>query len=201
MAEDRKCTAHRTNGEPCGAYAIRGGTVCRVHGGSIPSVKAKAQERLERDKLITLMHAYGLRRDIGPEEALLEEVQYTAGHVAWLREQVAALEPAAMVWGVTEEAERGASEFPGTDVTRSARPSVWLDLYQRERTHLVNVCKAAISAGIEERRVRIAESQGALVAEVIRRILGRLVLTAEQEQLVPVVVPAELRRLALPEAV
>lgn len=40
-----KCSAHKTSGDPCKAYAIKGGTVCRVHGGSAPQVKAKAAER------------------------------------------------------------------------------------------------------------------------------------------------------------
>ena len=42
----RPCTAHRTDGQPCEAQAIRGGNVCRVHGGSAPAVKAAAQRRL-----------------------------------------------------------------------------------------------------------------------------------------------------------
>jgi hypothetical protein len=41
-----KCTAHKTNGTPCKANAIKGSNVCRVHGGSAPQVKAKAQQRL-----------------------------------------------------------------------------------------------------------------------------------------------------------
>ena len=40
------CKAHKVNGEPCKAYAIKGGTVCRRHGGSAPQVRAKALERL-----------------------------------------------------------------------------------------------------------------------------------------------------------
>lgn len=42
----RRCTAHRSDGKRCNAYAIRGGTICRVHGGSAPQVRAKARERL-----------------------------------------------------------------------------------------------------------------------------------------------------------
>ena len=41
-----QCTAKRSNGEPCKAQAIRGGNVCRVHGGSAPQVRRKAAERL-----------------------------------------------------------------------------------------------------------------------------------------------------------
>ena len=40
------CTARRQDGKPCGSYAIRGGTVCRRHGGSAPQVRAAANRRL-----------------------------------------------------------------------------------------------------------------------------------------------------------
>ena len=41
-----KCTAHKTNGEPCNAWAIKGAKVCRVHGGMAPQVQRKAAERI-----------------------------------------------------------------------------------------------------------------------------------------------------------
>ena len=42
----RKCQARQQDGKPCRRYAIRGGSVCRVHGGGSPQVVAKARERL-----------------------------------------------------------------------------------------------------------------------------------------------------------
>lgn len=42
----RKCSARCSDGSPCGAWAIRGGTVCKVHGGSAPQVRAAAARRL-----------------------------------------------------------------------------------------------------------------------------------------------------------
>ena len=44
--QPQPCTARRKNGEPCGAKAIRGGSVCRMHGGGAPQVKAAAAARL-----------------------------------------------------------------------------------------------------------------------------------------------------------
>lgn len=41
-----RCVATRRNGEQCGSRPIRGGTVCRMHGGGAPQVKAKAEARL-----------------------------------------------------------------------------------------------------------------------------------------------------------
>lgn len=41
-----KCKAHLKSGKPCSAWAIKGGTVCRTHGGSAPQVIASAKMRL-----------------------------------------------------------------------------------------------------------------------------------------------------------
>ena len=40
------CKAKKSNGEPCGNAPIRGGTVCRYHGGAAPAVIAAARVRL-----------------------------------------------------------------------------------------------------------------------------------------------------------
>ena len=165
---------------------------CKLHGGCAPSSVAAGMEAMARKAVVT----FGLPRDISAVDALMEEVRYTAGHVAWLREQVQAVEPDALVWGMREQAEKNASEFQGTDTTYAAMPNIWLELYYRERKHLVDVTKAAIAAGIEERRVRLEESKGQLVAEVIKRITGRLGLSAEQSAILPKIASEELRRAA-----
>lgn len=46
LPEPVKCSARRSDGQPCGASPVRGATVCNKHGGSAPQVKRKAQERL-----------------------------------------------------------------------------------------------------------------------------------------------------------
>ncbi|MDX3245841.1 hypothetical protein [Streptomyces sp. ME18-1-4] len=157
---------------------------------------------MAEEKVRRLVETYGRKIDTTAGEALLEEVQWTAGHVAWLRERVQEIESEAavagvdgehpLVWGVTKRKLGG--EDRGT--TEEAVPNVWLKLYQQERDHLVKVCSAAIKAGIEERRIQLAEQQGALVAQAIRAILGDLQLTAEQQARVPEVVPRHLRALA-----
>jgi hypothetical protein len=131
--------------------------------------------------------------DTTPVEALLEEVRWTAGHVAWLRAQVQELEREAVTWGITKRENHGATESPGIDTTEAAAVNIWVDLYQRERRHLVDVCKTAIAANIDERRVRLVERQGELLASVIRAVLNDLGLTPEQAARVPEVVPRQLR--------
>lgn len=191
-----KCHGHKTNGDPCPNWAMNGQLVCHAHGGRAAKAKAKATERISEQKALRAVETYGLPLDVSPGDALLDEVRYTAGHVAWLRERVRELEDRALVWGKTERVKKNATEFKGTDTTYGAVPSVWVDLYMRERKHLVDVAKAAIAAGIEERKVRLAEQQGALVATVIRGILADLKLTPGQRELVAEVVPRRLRALA-----
>ena len=193
----RRCKARSTTtGKQCGRYPSKGQLVCAFHGGNAPQNKAAAQRRLAEEKALAALETYGRPVDTTPTEALLEEVRWTAGHVQWLRERVRELEQQAVTWGMTETVEKTAGEWPGTDTTHAAAPNVWVDLYARERRHLLDVCKAAIQAGVEERRVRLAEQQGSLLAEVIRKILGDLDLSAEQQALVPEVVPRHLRAVA-----
>lgn len=199
-----KCrgTSKRT-GERCGQTPPAGQLVCQWHGGKAPQVAAKAAERLTLERAREAVETYGLARDISPTEALLEEVRWTAGHVDWLRQRVQETEQQALIWGTTTQEQMNSfgTGFEGADessttVTDAATPHMWLVLYREERKHLLNVCKAAIAAGIEERRVRLAESQGTIIAAVIRNILGDLGLTDEQWGLVSEVVPRHLRAVA-----
>lgn len=75
-----------------------------------------------------------------------------------------------------EEATRGLAELEAAERDRCAR-----------------FAKLALDAGIAERQVRLAEQQGAMVADVIDRVLAALGLSDEQRALVPTIVPRELR--------
>jgi hypothetical protein len=183
-----RCRAHNKAGTPCMRYPRDGAPVCGRHGGFAPQVIRATERRRQERAAEAAVATYGLPVDIAPTDALLEEVRWTAGHVAWLRTRVAELEADSLVWGTTKSDHQGATE--------AAAVNVWLDLYQRERRHLLDVCRAAIGAGIEERRVKLAESMGALLASVIRAILDDLDLTPEQQAQVPEVVPRRLRAVS-----
>lgn len=165
---------------------------CKLHGGGTRSHQAAGKRALAERAVRT----FGLPREIDPRDALLEEVYRTAGAVDWLWSQVQALLPDDVIWGKTEEVNKTAGEFPGLDVTHAAAVNLWVKLWQDERAHLVRVAKEAINAGIEERKVRLAEQQGTLLAGVIQRILGDLDLTPAQAARIPEVVPRHLRAVA-----
>lgn len=189
-----RCGGTNRSGGPCELAAGQGTDHvghgnCKHHGGSTPNgVKHGATQRAN-----TLMATYGAPRDILPAAALLEEVRYAAGHVAWLRGKVAELEPEALTWGIAERTEKQATEFTGVDVTERAALNVWLEAYHRERRYLLDVSKAALVSGVEERLVQLAEAQGLAIVAVLARVFDRLGLTEAQRALAATAVPEELR--------
>lgn len=189
-----RCGGTNRQGGPCGLAAGQGtghtghGN-CKHHGGATRNgVMHGATQRAA-----SLIQTYGLPRDITPAAALLEEVRYAAGHVAWLRGKVAELEPEALTWGTAEIAHKKATEFSGTDTIERAALNVWLEAYHRERRYLLDVSKAALAAGVEERLVQLAEAQGLAVVAVLARVFDRLQLTDGQRTLAATAVPEELR--------
>lgn len=178
--------------KPCRNSPVTGATVCHKHGVS-GQVRAAGKQRETERKAAIEMRRFGEPVDTTPSEALLDTVKWTAGYVAWLREKVADItSDERLVWGQTRRKLGGHD----TGTTHEAKPSPWLSLLGEWSDRLVKVCEAAIRAGIEERRVRIAEQQGALVADVIRKILGDLELTPEQASKAGEAVPRHLRLLA-----
>ena len=143
-----------------------------MHGGSTPAGRTSAKRQQAEQAVVT----YGLAREVDPHTALLEELYRTAGHVAWLGDTVAELERDELHGPVGD----------GENARREA--SVWIRLYQDERAQLARVAKTCVDVGIEERRVKIAEEQGALFAQVIRGILDDLGVADNPE------VPAVIRR-------
>jgi hypothetical protein len=189
----RPCTKHSSRtGLACRKSAMNGQDVCTHHGGNAPQAKAAAAKRVAEEKAKAAMRRFGGPIDTTATEALVETVKWTAGYVAWLRDKVADTRTDRdLVWGKTRYKTGGDDRGE----TFEAKPNAWLVLLGEWQDRLVKVCQAAISAGIEERRVRLAEQQGALVADVIKRILGDLDLSGEQLAKVSEIVPRHLRLL------
>ncbi len=194
---DRQCTAtSKRSGERCKRRPVVDGTVCSMHGGKTPQLQKKITRLREERAAILAAQTFGLPVEVDPHTALLEELHRTAGAVQWLGAVVADLDQDALVWGRVKETH-GTQLEKGTDngVTYAAGPNAFVELWHRERKHLVDVSRACISAGIEERRVRLAEAAGQELASVVRAVLDRLQLSDEQRSLALVVVPEEFRRL------
>lgn len=160
---------------------------CRIHDG-----------RHTADRLADVLvreRTYGEPVKVSAEQALLGELWRTAGIVKWLGERVAELEADTLTWGAVSTARRYWGEFPGSETIERAGPHVLLDLYYRERQHLVKVAAQIMSHGLAARMVDAMQEQGVAFAKCIDAILHDLDLSDEQWQLVPAVVPSRLREL------
>ncbi|MCW2496336.1 MAG: hypothetical protein JWQ77_2260 [Jatrophihabitans sp.] len=187
------CGGHAARGtRPCKNAPMDGQKVCGKHGGQSPQAKAAAARRLAEERAARAVERFGGRLDTTPTEALLETVQWTAGYVAWLRDRVNDLDDEKLTWGITRD-KSGGNDWGSTF---EAGANVWLKLLGEWSDRLVKVCSEAIKAGIEERRVRLAEGQGKIIADVIRSILDDLKLSPEQQSKVGEIVPRHLRLVA-----
>lgn len=189
---DTHCNAAlRAAGKLCGQRAGWGTDHpgigrCKKHGGASPSYLPELQ-RLAATRAV---ETYGIPIKTDPQAALEEELDRTAGHVAWLRIQVAELEEDGLGGPVGSE---GVNDV-GVRMHPRVEPHLLLRLYREERRHLVAVGKACVEAGIEERRVKLAEAQGALIAKAITGILKELGIDMTDPQ-VPKVVRRHLIEL------
>lgn len=201
VRQARQCRGHRSDGTPCGAWAITGATVCAAHGGRAKQVARKAAVRAE-------LASWGLSDATeDPGEVLLRLVTQSARRAAFygelLERQYAAADrgerdvsdlPAGVAALIGFRYSSAGAEGQVFEVEEAIRGLVQLEGQERDRC--ARFAKLALDAGIAERQVRLAERQGELIAEVLRAVLAdpELGLSEAQQRAVPGVA---LRHLAV----
>jgi hypothetical protein len=183
-----RCTATRRNGEPCRSWAIRGGNVCRKHGGGAPQVRAKANRRLRAKELAThtgrrgkgfdkLIRALEVdAADRGPTEILLDVVYRAYAMVQLFGAIVGKLElpregePATEVLA-TDGLPALGTDLYGPDHHGDGKPHVAVVLYQEALTRAAQASKLALDAGVSERLVRVEQEKGRLIAQLINAVI------------------------------
>lgn len=206
-----KCGANRgPHKGPCGNMAGAGTDHpgigrCKIHRGNTASHRKAAARQMARNLADQIKASLTEARatddfQMTPEQALIEELKRTSMFVRWLEDLIGQWNTEEVDFE-TSGTESGAIEhsgaFPlltlyGTGLGTRVGPTdraEWFRVYQTERGHLARVAKMCIDANIEERYVRLAEQEGAVLAAVVRTILARLELTEAQLALVPTVVP------------
>lgn len=112
-------------------------------------------------------------QDTDPAEVLLTEIRRTAGHIEWLADNLQNSDPQQFVRGLWLAKRQSGfikeDEIDTGDLSQAG--AMWLELYLTERRHLATICRTALAAGIEERRVRLAERQAERVGEAFRGVL------------------------------
>lgn len=123
--------------------------------------------RFPEDAVVANAKTYGRKLHVNPYTALLDEVQWRAGHVAWLRDRLQGMTP---------------EELWVLDDRGNLRDAPTLRRYDKERELLDRSCKLAIDAGIAERYVQLAELQGATLYRLLNRALDEVGVSVEQRQ-------------------
>jgi hypothetical protein len=132
---------------------------------------------------------FGKRTDADPHTTIMEEISRTASVVEWLEQQMRAERQA----GINDK-----DIMQSYSLKTGFQASVWMQLYQEERKHLVTTCLAAIKAGIAERKVQIAEQQGRLIVAMMMAFIHdkELGLTPDQVLRAPAIIRRHM--LSLP---
>lgn len=201
MTPANRCGRTTRSGTPCGRGAGWGTNhpgegACKLHGGRAPQVEAKAARDRARAEAERAVAALTLPRNIDPATALLEEVQRAAGAVAYIEARIRELDPDGLVWGATQRKTGSTGQGYADFTVEGPGLNEWVRFWHVERDKLVKASAAAIAADVDTRLVRVAEAQGAMLADVISGILDDLDLSAGQRARVPSVVPARLRLVA-----
>lgn len=169
--DSRLCGARKKGGGTCRRPAgwgtdHAGSGTCKLHLGSTGNHKKKAELVQAR----AAAEQWGLPVEVGPKEALLDELWCSKGLVAFYADQVAQLEAEEMHGPVGG----GQGGFP------EEKPNIWILLHQQERRHLTAVAKTCHDVGVDEWRMEMAEKVGEMVARVIRAFCEMRGLSLEE---------------------
>jgi hypothetical protein len=156
VRKDAICGAAKRNGGKCQRMAgwgteHKGIGKCRLHGGTAPSHNARAAALDAYDFL-------GVPIEMNPLDALLWCIKIRAGEVKWLSDRM--------------------QELDQKDWVEDTMIGKQFHLYARERTKglqdLAKFSQIAISLGIAERAVKLAETYGELIAMYTQNLLNDL---------------------------
>lgn len=209
----RRCgeAGHVNNaGEPCRAWPLVGLTMCRRHAGGKSWESLRAQSAL-----IKAVDDWGISQNeyVDPADTLLRLIAQSSRRVQRYADAIEAaihaqqmagrspfdeddtevlprdqiddaidgLDPAMKVFLAPEYvvAKSGERVYVGQQISALAT------LESDERNRLAGWCLKAVAAGLEERRVRLAEEQGLRLSAVIRLFVEQMELTVEQRERIP----------------
>lgn len=195
---------------------------CKFHGGNMTTIAKGHEARLADFRANRALAQFGVPLvDADPEQTLLDLVAEAAGNVAFLGNQVRELaekpsdetpDPSALI-GVTpgmrwRQAGGGYSKGqhlfgPQIDVDKDGGEHIvgelergMVKLYGQWADRLAKYAKAALDAGIERRRVEMAERHGEQIVVVINNVLIQMGISGDELLRARTLAAEELRRVA-----
>lgn len=185
-------TAQRT-GEQCKAKALPGTTVCRQHGGSLPTVAAAADRRVAQAQIARITERLGVVAN--PDDPF----EAASAAMRQLRHMAQEYGAAVMLLGPSGsryEHEKSGEQIRGEVV-----------VYQQTVKTLAELSLAVIRAGLDAKLTEINEAQSRAFVSFIHEVLARFGLDAYSpevamvvESLLEQIVRGEEPATALPSA-
>lgn len=199
--------------QPAGkGTAHRGEGPCMYHGGNLPGVSRHHEDAIATFRANRALQTMAVPiQNADPEQTLLDLVAEAAGNVAFLGNAV--MELAGMDVSTNENGSRwqrmtgyakGSALFgPKIDVDKEGNEHVvgeeeraMVKLYGQWSDRLAKYAKMALDAGIEKRRVEMAERHGEQIVIVINNVLVQMGISGDRLAEARTMVAAEFRQLA-----
>jgi hypothetical protein len=181
MPEDQpRCLGTTNAGDACRAIVGTGEEWCWQHKPNQPPLYRTEVVKV-RSEMRELVRGLGEPRRVGPHEALAEEVYRTAGHIAFYEDKILQNAPDDIVdafWTYRRSLDSNTwndkSKLASPDDILRVYAGIYLDLYLKEREHMLRAASAAANAGVKERMTRVAEEHVKLMGDALRLMLTDL---------------------------
>ncbi len=179
-----RCTAHKQDGSPCRAWAMKGCPVCRVHGGTASQVKEAAQQRLRAEKaraeLARLMKNAGDMPSVIPDPETGLETLINGQAMVVLRLQE-------IFWALADDDLR----YRGKTGEQTHGIATLLLMAMRD---LKSSLEAGIRAGLAQRHALLAEQRVDQMERALSAALMASGLTPEGQEKARLALVRELER-------
>ena len=182
VRQAERCTARRTNGDPCRAWAVTGAKVCISHGGGAPQVRAAAARRVAERKAARALSG-------------ITDFAEVSDPVARLRLLSGRAERLVEVLGERVEELRSVGYRSRAGEQLRAELAVYERMMATTGRLLVDLAKL----NLDERQARIDEALGRLVIAALMRAFRDVGLPPDVQQALQPAVARHLRLVAAVE--
>lgn len=152
-----QATAKSTH-EQCTQPAIAGTAVCRLHGGSTKANREAGKRRLAKRAALAEAAEMARPLQVEPLDALLYSLYTAYGMLRYWQSEIEQLVDDEGLVATSSSKMYGDSEY-----AREAAVQ-----HRHWTTELARVSKLCLDAGINERRVRLAEAEADLIVQFVR---------------------------------
>lgn len=194
-----RCTARRTNGEPCKRAPIEGSNVCATHGGRAPQVKRRAQQRLDESSDIAVRRIVAIMNDdttpvqvrLAAAKDVLDRAGLSGAHRVELSGEMTLFERSLsevtydeveIVDDLGELAVIDAEVVEPAEVADEAEPAATRDEDARRRREARSAGTTSARSATEEREAELRQREAEARAEQAR--MGQIVADVRSGKLV-----------------